>query len=247
MQHAHFPLRHSHCLPLTPALIVRTTDLIQMLSLASAPLGFAPVGLAAPGRAAAPAVRMAAIDDLQSLAKEANPIVGYWDPLNLALLNFWDQGDDATVVRPNSGAPVVPAATITPTEAHARAAQGFLRHSEIKHGRIAMFGFIGFMVHANGIHFPWHIPGDEACGKVSAPECVAALHKPESPAHRPLGLPHTPAYTRTHAQAVGLDPRRGQVPDHPHHRHHRGVLGALLHPREAGPGKASTRERAHTP
>ena len=120
MQHAHFPLRHSHCLPLTPALIVRTTDLIQMLSLASAPLGFAPVGLAAPGRAVAPAVRMAAIDDLQSLAKEANPIVGYWDPLNLALLNFWDQGDDATVVRPNSGAPVVPAATITPTEAHTR-------------------------------------------------------------------------------------------------------------------------------
>ena len=28
-----------------------------------------------------------------------NPAIGYWDPLNLALLNFWGQGEDATVVR----------------------------------------------------------------------------------------------------------------------------------------------------
>jgi len=72
---------------------------------------------------------MAGIDDLKSLAKEQNPVLGYLDPLNLAQLNFWNQGDDATV--------------------------GFLRHAEIKHGRVAMAAFVGFVVQANGIKFPW--------------------------------------------------------------------------------------------
>ena len=66
--------------------------------------------------------------DLESLAKDLNPTVGFYDPLNLAEKDFWGKGNEATI--------------------------GFLRQSEIKHGRIAMFAFVGYIVQSN-FHFPW--------------------------------------------------------------------------------------------
>jgi len=101
-------------------------------------------GAAPPTIVAALAVGGAdAKEDLVTLAKGLNPAIGYYDPLNLAEGEFWGQSQEATI--------------------------GFLRHSEIKHGRIAMAGFVGFIVHANGIHFPWKVPGDELCAKGVSP------------------------------------------------------------------------------
>lgn len=72
--------------------------------------------------------------DLEVLAKELNPFVNFYDPLNLAEAEFWGTSNEATI--------------------------GFLRHAEIKHSRVAMFAFVGYIAHANGFKFPWAMQMD---------------------------------------------------------------------------------------
>ena len=58
---------------------------------------------------------------------EANPdflgkAIGFWDPLGALDSNFWGLGNEGTI--------------------------GYLRHAEIKHGRVAMAAFLGYMAGA---------------------------------------------------------------------------------------------------
>ena len=64
---------------------------------------------------------------LKELAMKLNPIVGYWDPLNIG--------------------------------ATSKENIAWFRHAEIKHGRVAMAAFVGFLVQNAGIHFPWNLQG----------------------------------------------------------------------------------------
>jgi hypothetical protein len=74
----------------------------SILALAASASAFAPASK--PARASVAVQETKA--DLESLAKDLNPLVGFYDPLNLAEAEFWGQSNEATI--------------------------GYLRHSEIK-------------------------------------------------------------------------------------------------------------------
>jgi hypothetical protein len=69
----------------------------------------------------------------------------YFHSMGLAEGDFYDMGEEATV--------------------------GFLRHSEIKHGRVAMAAFVGYCVQSNFI-FPWpqHMDGTTGPATSFSPE-----------------------------------------------------------------------------
>ena len=103
---------------------------------------------AAPAPAPAPVAAAAAVD-LEAMAAELNPVVKFWDPLGLAEKDFWSQGNAATV--------------------------GFLRQAEIKHGRVAMFGFVGYLVHAQGVTWPFKMSLDGSSWPALGGDSVISL------------------------------------------------------------------------
>jgi hypothetical protein len=95
--------------------------------------------------------------DLQALAPKLNPVVPFFDPLKLADAVFW--GKSETLTGEVSGL-FLPGDIWGGYDASNEATIGWLRHSEIKHGRVAMAAFVGYCAQANGVRFPWPMTMD---------------------------------------------------------------------------------------
>jgi len=91
---------------------------------------------------------VAELEELAAGQKIPGLSEGIWDPLGFTKLNLWDIGEEGTI--------------------------GWLRHAEIKHGRVAMAGFVGFCVHANHIVFPWAVTGGPLADKAGGPTTMFA-------------------------------------------------------------------------
>ncbi len=115
-----------------------------MLSLTAVPLSFSPAPTGAPSIPASTnraCVTMETKAGLEKLAKECNPSVAFWDPLNIAEGAIENGTEEATL--------------------------GWFRHAEIKHGRVAMAAFVGFCLQSNGFVFPWALTGGAFGGKTT--------------------------------------------------------------------------------
>jgi len=87
-------------------------------------------------------VNMETAADLETLAVSCNPTVGFYDPLGL-IQNAKDINEEEATI-------------------------GWLRQAEIKHGRVAMAAFVGFIVQSNGIYFPWNLTGEISHADIAA-------------------------------------------------------------------------------
>jgi len=117
----------------------------------SAATAFAPASPVAHRVATKSSLSMETKADLSVLAEKLNPVVKFYDPLGLSNQEFWGLSNEATI--------------------------GWIRESEVKHGRIAMFAFVGYIVHANHITWPWpmQLDGTPFPQDVSAPEAWDAI------------------------------------------------------------------------
>ena len=71
------------------------------------------------------------VEDLKVLAKQLNPVVGYFDPLNIGTGGLVNNN-----IAKNADVPD-------------EYLIGWFRHAEIKHGRVAMAAFLGYIVQSN--------------------------------------------------------------------------------------------------